>query len=120
MSFAREAILKAAAHIEQYPESYDFMRVHTPAAGERACLIGWIGHFMGMPQWTHIDKVAHTMGLRDRDTFIGPCNAFYRFMDLLDSRPDPNPPVEGQSWRLWHSRAAVAAPMLRKFAETVE
>ena len=119
MSFAREAILKAAAHIEQYPESYDFMRVCTPGPGERACLIGWIGHFMGMPQWTHIDKVAHTIGLRDRDTVIGPCNALYRFMIDLDPRIDPNPLNEGPSWMLWQSRAAVAAPMLRKFAETV-
>jgi hypothetical protein len=44
----REAILKAADHIEQNPERYDFSSCETPDCGTPGCMIGWIGHFAGV------------------------------------------------------------------------
>ena len=44
----RNAILAAADHIERNPKDYDFMRWAVPDGNCKACMLGWIGHFLGM------------------------------------------------------------------------
>jgi hypothetical protein len=50
MNEVRTAILKAADTIEQHPERWDFMKVHTPGprGGLHGCALGWIGYHLGM------------------------------------------------------------------------
>ena len=45
----REAILKAAAHIEKNPNEFDFMAVcfPEPGCGTPGCALSWIGSFLG-------------------------------------------------------------------------
>jgi len=44
----REAMLKAADHIEQQPQSYNFRSVESPACGAPGCMWGWVGHYLGV------------------------------------------------------------------------
>lgn len=116
-SFAREAILKAAAHIEQHPDQYKFLDCWTPDAGckarSTACLWGWIGHFMGMHD-TRIGHVASRITGVPRE--YDPCFALYKFMDQ-NAPADDLPDAPG--WRTWHRYGKDAAIGLRKYAETV-
>ena len=48
------AILKAADHIERNPHLYDFYRSNVPNCGTPGCMLGWIGHFMGIPKGANI------------------------------------------------------------------
>jgi hypothetical protein len=41
----RDAILKAADHIESHPEEFDFHSVDRPGCGTPGCALGWIGVF---------------------------------------------------------------------------
>ena len=45
----RDAILKAADHIDRYPGQYDYCEaVNTPyKPTDRACMVGWIAYFAG-------------------------------------------------------------------------
>ena len=48
------AIMKAADHIEQRPELFDFKHSEVPdPCGTPGCAIGWIGYFLGVE--THHD-----------------------------------------------------------------
>jgi hypothetical protein len=78
MSFAREAILKAADHIEKHPELYDFFKHDIPADGQRGCLLGWIGRFAGMPAEVYgaasrnpLEFAARKVGFHDSTSFYG-------------------------------------------------
>jgi hypothetical protein len=44
----REAILKAADHIERNPHLFRFSRTEIPDCGTPGCALGWIGFFMGI------------------------------------------------------------------------
>lgn len=55
----RQAILKAADHIECKPESYNFGSCSVPAlCGSPGCMLGWIGHFAGAPVDSSIGHAA--------------------------------------------------------------
>lgn len=112
-NFAREAILKAAAHIEQHPESYDFMRTRTPAVGDSACLLGWIGHFMGMGDYVPIGNVAEALGFKVT-LALDHCFEFYNAITKLE----PARELSGRHGYEWNFRADVAARAMRKYAET--
>lgn len=45
----RQAILNAADLIEKSPDRYDFYSNDKPGCGTPGCMLGWIGHFMGVP-----------------------------------------------------------------------
>lgn len=44
----REAILKAADHIEANPGLYDFQKIVVPGCGTPGCMVGWVGCFKGI------------------------------------------------------------------------
>lgn len=43
----RQAILKAADHIEAHPEAFDFSDIAVPECGAPGCAIGWVAAFSG-------------------------------------------------------------------------
>ena len=43
----RDAILKAADHIERHPDQFDFTSIDLPQCGSPACALGWIAFFLG-------------------------------------------------------------------------
>lgn len=43
-----DAIMKAADTIEKRPDLYQFMANDIPDCGSPGCLLGWIGHHMGL------------------------------------------------------------------------
>jgi hypothetical protein len=101
------AILETAAHIEEFPQSYDYDSVRVPPeCGTPGCLIGWINFYTH----THSDA-RHTDGgfvisadaLGLRDTAI-----FYQRMIVL-ARDDDSPN--------WTRDPAMAARLLRRYAE---
>ena len=48
MSDIRQAILKAADHIERNPNSFDYCRaITTPRQNGSGCYVGWIAFFAG-------------------------------------------------------------------------
>lgn len=73
----REATLKAADHIEQNPEQFQYSAVTVPACGTKGCAAGWIAHFanakegesvteeevsqklLGVPYWTFDERMDH-------------------------------------------------------------
>lgn len=104
MSTAREAILQAAAHIEQHPESYDFLvtEVPTKESRQRACVLGWIGHFLGIAPGENVARVATALG-------HGSEYAIYSQMDEFD----------WDSRRIdlhWQRKPAIAARQMRQIA----
>lgn len=62
----RQAIFKAADHIEQNPSAFRFASIYVPKSdcGTPGCALGWIGYFFGC-----IDK--------DRASFDGRTNVSY-------------------------------------------
>lgn len=42
------AIMKAADTIERHPELYNFLSNEVPDCGSPGCLLGWIGHHLGL------------------------------------------------------------------------
>lgn len=57
----REAILKAADHIERNPHLYDYQKIYAPECGTTGCAIGWIGHFLGM-SGKDLDEICDAIG----------------------------------------------------------
>lgn len=51
----RQAILAAADHIERNPEQYDFNGLTVPEPGCQACMLGFVGMFLGMSGATNND-----------------------------------------------------------------
>ena len=46
------AAMKAADHIERNPGLFSFMEVGVPECGTPGCMVGWVAHFMGVPnEW---------------------------------------------------------------------
>jgi hypothetical protein len=66
----RQAILKAADHIEQNPHLYEFYQNEVPECGTPGCMLGWIGHFLGVRGSVGY-QVCPAMGLGEgQDGFI--------------------------------------------------
>jgi hypothetical protein len=66
----RQAVLKAADHIERNPHLYEFYRNEVPECGTPGCMLGWIGHFLGVKGSVGYE-VCPAMGLGEgQDGFI--------------------------------------------------
>lgn len=45
----KQAVLAAADHIEQHPETYNFMLFDRPKSEtDKSCILGWIGFYLGL------------------------------------------------------------------------
>ena len=53
MSELRQAILRAADWIEKNPSDYSFGSCEVPECGTPGCMVGWIGHFLGIEKGKH-------------------------------------------------------------------
>jgi len=62
----KQAILSAASHIEQYPDSYNFIRGAYPRNGRPGCMLAWIGVYFGLQEedvrGDYSDHVARLLG----------------------------------------------------------
>lgn len=114
----KEAVLATADLFEREPGRYNFTQPRIPEAmtpGMSACLLGWIGFFMGMTQPEDPDAdqdmlpavAALIVGAGD-----GAESRFYEAVDRI--KPENTP------WRdTWISSAATAAAALRELAEKI-
>lgn len=71
----RSAILRTADHIEQHPELFKFIKSTVPECGTPGCLLGWIGHFLGMTPGRCISELKQAMNADD--------TMFYKRLDLV-------------------------------------
>ena len=107
----REAILKAADHIERNPEDFRFTQPAVPdQCGTPGCALGWIGYFLGEPEgliwsYTHLDVSEHWLQLGH--STIG-AEIFYNRMSALEN---------GLLWNTWSVNAHRCAETLRKYAD---
>ncbi len=90
----RQAILKAANHIESNPERFDYGSCGIPeheTCGTPGCAVGWVAFFAGQKECNEPMNAicARTLGIDFWNTFI-------RRMDTLDD----------QSWRFTASQCA--------------
>ena len=106
----REAILKAADHIEHNPGRFQFNSVFVPNdCGSPGCAIGWIGRFAGAEQGSMIEilhrhdkpSAVELLGLRSQEDF------YDRMRELALVAPAP-----------WQYDAAQCAKALRIYADT--
>lgn len=101
----RDAILKAADHIEQNPKDFNFGTVTVPhTCGSPGCALGWIHHFAGIKG--HMTAIGEEL---IEATLLDPmlehdCD-FYDRMDEV---------AKADSWRY---RPAECASALRTYAE---
>lgn len=81
----RQAILKAADHIERNPGQFNFMAAGVPhPCGSPGCALGWTGHFMGCTDG--FNEVCSVMGLaitRPELPELGEFD-FYNRMDAIN------------------------------------
>lgn len=99
----REAILRAADHIERNPGEFDFQRTYTPSApgcGTPGCALGWIGCFLGLKSDASTVDVAVAMGITGRLV------ASWTFYDRME-----------EISRDWHITAGVCAKTMRLYAD---
>lgn len=91
----REAILKAADHIEVAGRDYRFWAFDVPGAGcgTPACMVGWIGYFLDMAPGTsnNVVKSAIARG-HDRNDFYEIIDSLGGFKQACLGRDDPQPP----------------------------
>jgi len=95
-----EVINKAADHIEQYPERFDFWTVYPPKGPEeKGCAIAWIGYFAGANSRELCSIAREVLGVSDGEFY-------YRMHDVSPHR----------SWN-WRYDTALCAAALRQYAE---
>lgn len=97
----RQAILKAADHIEHHPKDFLYSQNAIPECGTPGCAIGWVGHFLGMTSKDNADfgRVAIAIGV--------PASVF-AFSDRMDR-------LHG-GFVNWRHDAADCALTLRRYA----
>ena len=114
----RDAILKAADHIERNPGEFNFQSVFIPSApgcGTPGCALGWIGHFAGVHDPSDLsgywEREKNAWGLCEVNV-IGSCDLpfstareFYRAMDAVYSDVS------------WRDSAQNCATALRAYAD---
>lgn len=100
----REAILKAADHIERYPADFNFGSIRVPECGTPGCALGWISHFVGeKPSRCGFYKAAAAaMGLTAE---VLPDITFYNRMTELRHAHD------------WRINSSICASILRLYAD---
>lgn len=77
----RQALLAAADQIERDPRSYHYVSNRAPSCDTPACMLGWTGHFLGVPALDFDDgsygsymyRTAARLGLASMDTFLDRC-----------------------------------------------
>ncbi len=104
----REAILKAADHIERNPAAYCFSENDMPTCGTPGCLMGWIGFYAGVKPTSacYMGAVRKALGFDygDIGAFVRSFNgnvSHERYMHLMDYQDD----------------ARVGAEVLRMYAD---
>lgn len=99
----REAILRAADHIERYPEEFNFnlMGVPEPHCGFPGCAIGWILSFEGSTRNWGQRNILRVLGISEDD--------FYCRIQGLDKDVLPHVP--------WTRSPVLCAALLRKYAD---
>ena len=99
----RQAILKAANHIEANPGLFDFQSLEVPGCGTPGCIVGWVGHFMGVEHGTNCwgDDCVGIMGVES--------NAFFDRMLELQEQDETEEPFT--------SDVGVAARFMRLYAD---
>src|SRR5271155_908674 len=78
----RNAILKAADHIERNPHKFSYVdATNTPRPDGRGCFVGWVAYFMG-------EKAGQKCGSRGTDSPL--CHKLFGvgFMPLIDRLRD--------------------------------
>jgi hypothetical protein len=95
----RQAILRAADHVQRSPRDFEFREIAVPTAcGSPGCAIGWVAHFTGMTFPVHGCGIyphhAKTISLVHpvcESVFGVDHHEFYTRMDALSSgwRRDP-------------------------------
>jgi hypothetical protein len=99
----REAILRAADHIERQPEDYDFGVATVPTLpGAKGCALGWIGHYMGLEGYSYTEPLFKGLG-----PIRGP-DAFYHEMSQ----------IEGGIDACWTRNPLTCARVLRLYADS--
>ena len=87
------AIMKAADHIEQHPELFNFDNVRIPECGTPGCALGWIGHFLGIRIGEVINRVASHPNLRAAPIPVDEL-VFYQRMDGIERK------ASGVNWMI--------------------
>lgn len=99
----RQAILRAADHIESYPAQFDFNQCAIPedlSCGTPGCALGWIAFFSGAIDACGLLEVTERLSMAEP-------SIFYRRMNQLDSENTGN----------WMYSAKVCARNLRLYAD---
>lgn len=100
----REAILKAADHIENNPAQFNYGCISVPECGTQACAAGWICFFLDVPAGQN------AAGLELADTALGiPYDEFDHRMDIMSA-------IDGDNGR-WMRDASACAKALRRYAD---
>jgi hypothetical protein len=110
----RDAILRAADHIERHPQDFNFGSVSIPVCGTPGCALGWISAYCDFPRGEHgFSKCCDLLGLEpefqtgiklDAGAFKDQSFTFYNRMKKLG----------GSSWC---SNAINCAEALRLYAD---
>jgi hypothetical protein len=93
----RDAILKAADHIERHPTDFSFNKIFVPSCGTPGCALGWICAFAGI-------SAGDSIWYERIPGFVQHSSVFYsRMNDLV-----------GHAWK---RDAAVCARGMRLYAD---
>jgi len=98
----RQAILKAADSIQQYPELFKWSSCSVGGCNTPGCALGWIDHHLGAKEG---DPFGWHSGLFSA-LEIGNAGRFYDQMRQVSSLP-----------KLWQDNNKVCAKTLRKYAD---
>ena len=107
----RQAILKAADHIERNPSDFQFSSLAVPGqCGTPGCALGWIGYFgcVKSDSWLFL-----TVTNSDVARFLGLETTGYFYNRVGDCSKQ----VNGTRWYEWHARADLCAAALRLYAD---
>lgn len=99
-----QAIMRAADHIEQNPELFDFHASVVPECGSPGCALGWIGFFANISPGISVSDASDAMDTSDW--------TFYHVMDALTE--DVGDDENGNGWM---ANARLCALGLRRYAE---
>jgi hypothetical protein len=85
----REAILKAADHIERVPSDYDYQANHKPRCGSPGCLMGWVGFYAGIPindnHGTYMSTLKHVLGFDYIDLQVELADQFHGYTTVAQT-----------------------------------
>ncbi|HEU4601787.1 MAG TPA: hypothetical protein VFS24_07455 [Steroidobacteraceae bacterium] len=97
-----DVIMRAAAHIEQNPQLFDYHKIYVPSCGTPGCALGWIGFFARAKDPLRTDGFTN-VGYTAKSVLGCEASEFYLFMQ--DAVPG------------WTKSAALCAKGMRLYAE---